>query len=103
MKIPKYVVELMSRAEFDVLHPRGDPGYTLRICKATAYTRHETLCKEVERLVAWANKKCPVPDEYESPTASVISTPHSTRYKKQYAVVTIYDPVMRELEKYIPR
>ena len=61
MKIPKFVVELMGRAEFDLQHPQGVPGYTIRVFKATDYTRHETLCKEVERLVAWANKVAPVP------------------------------------------
>ena len=99
MKIPKFVVELMGRAEFDLQHPQGVPGYTIRVFKATDYTRHATLCKEVERLVAWANKVAPVPAEWESDTAMVVSTPGCTRYRRQYAVVTIFDPVMKELEK----
>lgn len=101
MKIPKYVVELMHRAEYDYSHPRGAPGYTLKIHKATPYTRAATLSGECKKLVSWANRIAPVPSEWESPTAFVISAPPITRYRDQYAVVTIFDPVMRELEKYI--
>ena len=101
MKVPKYVQELMGRAEFDLLHPRGEPGYTLKIKKATPYTKADTLKAEAERLVAWANRMAPVPPEWESDTATVVSVPKETHYRDQYAVVTIYDPVMKELEKYI--
>ena len=101
MKIPKYVQELMGRAEFDLSHPRGEPGYTIRIKKATPYTKADTLNDEVKRLVAWANRIAPVPPEWESDTAFIVSVPKSTHYRDQYAVVTIYDPVMKELEKLI--
>lgn len=102
MEIPKYVADMMARSEFDLWHPNGSPGYTIRVRKATPYTRHETLCEEVERLVAWANRMHPTPPEWESPTAFVVSTPGCTRYNDQYAVVTIFDPVMKNLEEYIP-
>jgi len=102
MKVPKYVQELMSRSEFDLLHPRGDPGYTLKIYKATPYSKADTLKAEVERAVAWANRIAPVPPEWDSDTARILSVPHATHYCDQYAVATFYDPVMKELEKYIP-
>ena len=101
MNIPKYVRELMSRSQFDLDHPRGVPGYTIKIRKATPYTKAYTLKAEVERLVAWANREAPVPPEWESDTAVIVSVPKATHHRDQYAVVTIYDPVMKGLEKYI--
>lgn len=45
MKIPKYVQEIMERSEF--VRGYGDPGYTIRIRKATPYTRISTLSAEI--------------------------------------------------------
>lgn len=101
MKIPKYVQDLMSRSEFELCHPEACPGYTIRIKKASPYTRADTLKSEVERLVSWANRMAPVPPEWNSDTAFIVSTPKDTHHRYQYAVVTIYDPIMRQLEKYI--
>ena len=96
MKIPKFVRELMSRASWEYDHPNSSPGYTVRIRKATPYTHAGTLCTECERLVNWANRQ-PSGDE----TAFFDYCPDTTRHRWQYAIVTIYDPVMKYLEQYI--
>lgn len=95
MKVPKYVQEMMSRARFDLnyQHPKSDPGYTIRIKKATPYTYASTLKEECERLVAWAKRN------YAE--AEVLECPKDTHYCGQSALVLITDPVMQALEKYI--
>lgn len=98
MKIPKYVQEIMERSEYDFRHtsnPNYSVGYTIRINKHSEYAKVDTLRKEAERIVAWANR---VAGEN---TAYILYTPEKTRYCKQAAVVTIFDPVMQKIEKYI--
>ena len=96
MNIPKFAQELMSRASWEYDHPDSSPGYTVRIRKATPYTRSETLQSECERLVKWANRQ-----PSGSETAELLSCPQETHHRWQYAVVTIYDPIMKHLEQYI--
>lgn len=98
MIIPKYVQELMSRAKF-VLGTR-EAGYTIRIYKSTPYTKIPTLRAEVNRLQKWVERVMPE-DELGVPTMIINSVPSKTHYCKQYAVVTIFDPVMQNIEKYI--
>lgn len=95
MKIPKYAQEMMQRARFDLdyKHAGSAPGYTIRIEKATPYTRAATLKAECEKLAAWARRN------YTE--AEILYCPDETHYCRQYAVLTIYDPVMQQLEKYI--
>lgn len=98
--IPKYIIDILSRAEFVV--GSGAPGYSIRICKRTAYTYAETLKQEVNNLVRWVRRQ--MPKDYpwdESPIAVVKDVPMTTRYNYQYAYLDIYDPVMQEIEKYI--
>lgn len=96
MRIPKYVQEMLKRSEYDF---NGDVGYTIKIHKATYYTKAETLQKEVEKLVAWVNKQV---EQIEGlPTAFINRIPVKTHYTDQVAVVTIYDPVMNKLEGFI--
>lgn len=99
MKIPKYVIELMSRAEYNYKYLVNDKnyavGYTLNIFKATPYTRADTLKAEVERLVAWANKVG------GKGTAYILGFPSETHHYDQEAIVTIFDPVMKHIEQYI--
>lgn len=104
VKIPKYVLEILgrSRYEFDrcTSNPNYAPGYTIRIKKATPYTYADTFRAEVERLVKWANRVTGV-DGLE--IAFVLDVPAKTHHCNQSAVVTIYDPVMHKIEKYIPQ
>jgi hypothetical protein len=99
MTIPKYVQEMMERSqyEFDFYkHRQGyAAGYTIRIRKATAYTRIDTLKGEIERLCKWADK---IGGEG---TAVVLDIPASTRYCSQAATITIFDPVMQHIERFI--
>lgn len=103
MVIPKYVQELLSRSKFEFYrctnHEYYAPGYTIRVCKSTPYTYADTLKAEVERLVKWANRVTGV-DGLE--IAFVLETPSETHYRNQYAVISIFDPVMQKIEHLIP-
>lgn len=104
VKIPKYVLEVLSRSryEFDrcTNNPNYAPGYTIRIRKATPYTYADTFRAEVERLVKWANRVTGV-DGME--IAFVLDVPRETHHCNQVAVVSIFDPVMHKIEQYIPQ
>lgn len=97
MKIPKFVQEIMERSTFVL--GEGDPGYTIEVRKETPYTYADTFGREIERLVAWANRV--VPHIEDVPNAVINRVPNKTRLEFQYATVTIYDPVMQQIEKYI--
>lgn len=103
MRIPKYVQEIMRRAKF--ARGYGDPGYTLEITKARPYTKAPTFRVELERLVAWANRQIPSDDDeaFDFCVATIVSAPTETHYCNQYATVTIYDPVMKELEAFMEK
>lgn len=99
MKIPKYVQELMGRSSYEYSrcteHENYGAGYTIRVQKRTEYALVDSLEKEVERLVAWANRVAGIE------VAHVLYVPDKTHYHKQSAVVTIFDPVMQKIEQYI--
>ena len=97
MKIPKFVQGIMERSKFAL--GEGDPGYTIIIRKETPYTYADTFQREIERLVAWANRV--VPHDEDVPNAIINRTPNKTHHHFQYATVTIYDPIMQQIEKYI--
>lgn len=100
MIIPKYVQELMNRSSFVL--GSGEPGYTIRINKSTPYTKIDTLKTEVGRLERWVKRMMPE-DTLGVPTMIINSIPRKTHYCNQYAVVTIYDPIMQRIEQYIRR
>lgn len=100
MIIPKYVQEMMSRADFVL--GIGGAGYTIRIYKSTPYTKIATLKAEIERLDGWVKRVMPE-DELGVPTMIINSVPSKTSYCNQYGVVTIYDPIMQKIEKYIKK
>lgn len=99
MRIPTYVKELMERSTFVYDHCKNHPnygaGYTIKITKRSAYSQVDTLRKEVERLVKWANST-PAGE-----IAFILDVPTETHHVKQVAVVTIFDPIMQQIEKYI--
>lgn len=100
MKIPKYIQELMGRSSYEFItfrnHENFSTGYTIKIAKYSAYEQIDTLRKEVERLCNWANRVA-------ADTAHILYIPTATRHRDQYAVVTIFDPVMQKIERYIPQ
>lgn len=99
MKIPNYVIDIMSRAEYNyeylVSNKNYSVGYTLRIFKATPQTQVKTLTAEIDKLVNWANRNG------GEGTAYILGLPNKTHYYEQSAIVTIFDPVMQQIEKYI--
>lgn len=98
MIIPKYVQGLMKRAKYAIGY--GEPGYTLEIAKETPYAYVITLEGEINRLERWIKRVMPKND-LDVSTMVVNKIPKNTHHCNQYATVTIYDPVMNELEKYI--
>ena len=98
MEIPKYIQDIMERSGFVVGY--GDPGYTIAIRKATPYTQVSTFKVEIERLEKWVKRMMPK-DDLGVPTMIINKIPKKTHYANQYAIVTIYDPIMKYLEEYI--
>lgn len=100
MIIPKYVQELMGRSQYEydrcVESENYAVGYTVAIRKSTPYSQARTLRKEVERLCKWANRTAGIE------IAFVLYAPKKTHYHEQSAVVTIFDPVMKRIEQFIP-
>ena len=98
MKIPKYVIELLERSKYsyDNRYRKNENyavGYTIEIHKRTEYAYVSTLKEEIERLEKFIVNNS---GEYK-----VIYIPSETHYNNQYAVVTIFDPMMKHLEQYI--
>lgn len=106
MKIPKYVIDLMSRARYNYT-ASGDnyaAGYTIDIAKYSHYETVQAFKKEIDRLIRWANRQGFATPDLDIMTAYILSVPNKTKHKSmQYATVTIFDPVMKHIEKYIPK
>lgn len=98
MKIPKYVIELMGRAKYNYTQSNSANyavGYTIDIAKYSHYETADTFNKEIDRLRKWVERQ-------NGGEMVIISRPIVTRHKSmQYATVTIFDPVMQHIEKYI--
>lgn len=97
MKIPKYVIDIASRSEFDFDRACDSPmyavGYTIAVCKKTPYTTARIFRSEMERFRKWCGRQhC---------TMDIIYVPKVTKHEWQYATVTVFDPVMQQIEKYI--
>ena len=100
MTIPKYVQDLMERARYEydrcTTNENYGVGYTIAIRKATPYSQAWTLRQEAERLCKWANRTAGVE------VAHILYVPKQTHYHAQSAVVTIFDPVMKHIERFMP-
>lgn len=96
MTIPKYVIELMKRAKYNYTASGNNyaAGYTIDIEKYSNYETADAFSKEIDRLKKWVERQA-------GGKMIIISRPILTRYSPQYATVTIFDPVMSQLEKSI--
>ena len=98
MKIPKKYKELIRTAEYEfdqcVNHEQYASGYTIKVFKPSERTLIPTFRRQIEELVSWANRQC-------DGTAFILRCPSRTFYCKQYAIVTVFDPVMQQLEKHM--
>lgn len=100
--IPKYIQEIMERAQYNFDNKNANPGYTVDIIKRSHHEWVGTFRDEIDKLIKWVNKNCGYVNTEEFPCAEVLYMPKETRFKRmQYATVTIYDPVMKYLEKFI--
>ena len=103
--IPNYIQALMSRASFYFASGTAVPGYTISIRKQSDYSHVQTLKEEIEQLAKWVRKECRrlgMDKKGAEDTIVIERLPSITLYSQQHAYVTIYDPIMRMLEKYIP-
>lgn len=108
MTIPKYVKDMMCRAEYNYdnnSNPNYCVGYTVDIKKASHYQKIDTFKKEIDRLISWAKREYKkLGDTNECcEVACVLRMPTKTTYigDIQSATVTIYDPIMKIIEQYI--
>lgn len=111
MNVPKYIRDLLARSEWAIeAHPcrlpKGcDPGYTIILHKRTAYSLAHTLEKETRTLKNWCDRQMKTRDQEYDPTTHSIATIHhcptTTHYNDQWAVITIYDPIMKNIEGFI--
>ena len=93
METPKYIISALRGAEF-YFGENCVPGYSIKIRKRTKYEYATTLRSRVDRILTWCNKQV-------GGSAEMISCPGCTNYTDQFAVITIYDPVMLRLEGFI--
>lgn len=100
MNIPKYVIDLMNRAKYEYDFFINDDnyavGYTIKIKKYSAYQKVDTFNAEIDRLKAWVDRQVPN-------TCYILNKPTKTHYNNQVAIVTIFDPIMKYIEEYIPQ
>ena len=104
---PKYIIDIMSRAEYVTGY--GEPGYTIKIRKATQRTLIATFKAEINELIAYAERRWEqklkangwTQGEGKEPIAFIQHMPKKTHYCNQYAEVTIFDPIMLELEEWM--
>lgn len=95
MNIPNYIKDLMKRAKYNYTLTGNNyaVGYTIDISKKSEYQTADTFRAEIRRLENWAKRN--------NADCVVISAPILTRHTNQTATVTIYDPVMKYLQKFI--
>ena len=101
MKIPKYVIEMMQRSSYNYdyrIHnsypEKYAVGYTINIVKESPYQYVSTFKKEIDRLKKWVERQ-------QGGEMQILEMPSKTHYCKQIAIVSIFDPVMQHIEKYI--
>ena len=106
-KIPKYVEDILARSEYEFDFTANNEnyaaGYTIRIKKVTTQTQAGTFQKEMQRLLNWVQREYKKRYHAVNPIAFLLSVPAKTHYRNQYAIVTIFDPIMKDIESYIKR
>lgn len=107
IKIPKYVESILARSEYEFDFTANNEnyaaGYTIRIKKATTQTQADTFRKEIQRFLNWVQREYKKKYHSANPISFLLSAPAETHYRNQYAIVTIFDPIMKDIESYIKR
>lgn len=105
MKVPKYVIELMCRANYTtgggfmidgVFYPTiigYKPNFTLTIYKGKYHQFISTFNKEIVRFKKWVEKN--------GGTCRVYDMPKKTHYNSQHCNVEISENIMPFLREYI--
>lgn len=115
IKIPKYIMSMLENSEFvydksmyyapfDGGHVDSENfcvGYTIAIPKDTYMQAIYTFKDNLVRFQNWVNRVNKKLGNKEE-VCHIVYVPTQTRHMyMQYAYVTIYDPVMKYIEKYI--
>ena len=110
MKIPRYVYELVELGRLRTapldeqanssIAGQGEYGYMFRVYRKSNSQSGGVFVAEVERITAWARREYAESNihTYRWYTDKEHRKPY---YKRDYALVTITDPVAQQLEKLI--
>ena len=93
METPNYIKSSLQGAKF-YFGKDCVAGYSIEIHKRTKYEYASTLLNRCNQIISWCNRQV-------EGSAEMVRCPYITIYADQFAVITIYDPVMLHLEKYI--
>lgn len=105
--IPKYIQNILTRKktnyEYDKCTNNENyaTGYTIRIPKESPYKQIKTLEKEIKQFQNWAQRIYKHTYKDTSTIFHILYIPKKTHHTDQYAIVTIFDPVMKHLETYL--
>lgn len=103
MKIPKYIQEMLERrCEWAIysthLSKDDDPSCTILIHKRSHYCTTDTLMKEVKKFIKWVNSQ----NKLNIIWGTIKYVPMHTHHCDQWAKVEVVDPVLQQIEKFIP-
>lgn len=104
MQVPKYIKDILSRSHFECGQPFCSPGYTLAVGKATKWKQAASLAQDIDSLCAWASREFArrgFPTDAIKENVVIHDVPHETHHCQQWAFITIFDPLMMEIEDYI--
>lgn len=93
MKTPQYIINALANAEF-YFGKDGCVGYSIKIFKNSRMEYAQTLQQRCKSIVSWCNRQM-------DGSAEIVFCPQLTHYTDQFGIITIYDPMMLHLEKYI--
>lgn len=84
-----------SKYNFDSFGNNYAAGYTIDIAKYSRYESANTFRAEIDRLKNWVERQ-------NGGEIIIMSYPTLTIHNRmQYATVTIFDPVMQHIDKFI--
>lgn len=95
METPNYIKSALRGAKY-YFGKDCVAGYSIEIHKRTRYEYTKTLRSRCDKIITWCNKQIPGSSE-------MVSCPTMTHYTDQFAVITIYDPIMLRLEEFIKK
>lgn len=93
METPNYIKSALRGAKY-YFGKDCVAGYSIKIYKHSRYEYSQTLRSRCGKIITWCNKQV-------EGSAEMVFCPSCTNYSDQFAVITIYDPLMMHLEQFI--